>query len=148
MSFVEHKDCPSAGDTVIVYLNFNLFYAVTLKAGETFQTKYGALRHNDMIGKPYGSRVPVKNGYVHFLWPTPELWTLSLPHRTQILYTRDISLTVFNLDLRPGSVVVESGTGSGSMTHSLARAVAPHGKVYTFDFHQVGFFTLENENTQ
>lgn len=95
------------------------------------------MRHNDVIGRPYGSRIAVKNGFVHCLWPTPELWTLALPHRTQILYTRDITLTTFQLDLRPGSVVVESGTGSGSMTHSLARAVAPHGKVYTFDFHLV-----------
>jgi tRNA (adenine57-N1/adenine58-N1)-methyltransferase len=67
---------------------------------------------------------------------TPELWTLWLPHRTQILYFADISYVVASLELSPGCLVIEAGTGSGSMTHSIARTVAPNGKVYTFDFHE------------
>ena len=58
-----------------------------------------------------------------------------MPHRTQILYTADISMICFSLDIKPGSVVVEAGTGSGSLTHALARAIKPNGHVHTFDFH-------------
>jgi tRNA (adenine57-N1/adenine58-N1)-methyltransferase len=31
--------------------------AVKVKRGQVYQTKYGAFPHNDMIGKPYGSKV-------------------------------------------------------------------------------------------
>lgn len=57
------------------------------------------------------------------LRPTPELWTLSLPHRTQILYAPDMSFITMKLGLTPGAKVVEAGTGSGSFTHFLARTV-------------------------
>lgn len=43
------------------------------------------------------------------LRPTPELWTLALPHRTQILYVADISYILSELAIRPGAVVVEAG---------------------------------------
>jgi tRNA A58 N-methylase Trm61 len=48
-------------------------------------------------------------GWVTLLHPTAELWTTSLPHRTQILYAADIATIVSHLELRPGSVVCESG---------------------------------------
>jgi tRNA (adenine57-N1/adenine58-N1)-methyltransferase catalytic subunit len=38
------------------------------------------------------------------------------------------------LDVFPGSKVVESGTGSGNMTLSLARAVGDNGHVYSYEY--------------
>ncbi len=68
------------------------------------------------MGVPYGSKVLSKNGkgFVHVLRPTPELWTLALPHRTQILYLADIAFITSWLDLKPGSVVIEAGAYSWS----------------------------------
>ena len=84
------------------------------------------------------NQVTTSNGrsWVTVLHPTPELWTLTLPHRTQIVYSTDSSIIIMELGLHPGSKVVEAGTGSGSLTHCLARSVAPDGHVFTFDFHQ------------
>ncbi|XP_059058769.1 tRNA (adenine(58)-N(1))-methyltransferase catalytic subunit TRMT61A [Achroia grisella] len=145
MSFRNYKDKIDEGDTVILYLSNNL-YAIDVrpeiksKKGDlvenVFQTPFGALKVRNLIGTDYGSKVELSKGWGHVLQPTPELWSLTLPHRTQIIYTPDISMIILQLDLVPGCVVIEAGTGSGSLTHALIRRVRPHGHVYTFDFHE------------
>ncbi|KAG4945635.1 hypothetical protein AAZX31_15G075400 [Glycine max] len=127
----------SNGDLVIVYERHDIMKAVTVCEGSVLQNRFGVFKHSDWIGKPFGSKVfSCKGGFVYLLAPTPELWTLVLNHRTQILYIADISFVIMYLEIVPGCVVLESGTGSGSLTSSLARAVAPSGHVYTFDFHE------------
>ncbi|KAF9411437.1 hypothetical protein HW555_009784 [Spodoptera exigua] len=145
MSFRNYKDKIEEGDTAILYLSNNL-YAIDVrpemknKKGEivenVYQTPFGALKVRTLIGANYGSRVELSKGWGHVIQPTPELWSLTLPHRTQIIYTPDISMILLQLDLVPGSIVIEAGTGSGSLTHALIRRVRPHGHVHTFDFHE------------
>lgn len=127
----------SDGDTVIVYERHDSMRAVKVTPGSDLQNRFGLFKHSDWIGKPFGSKVfSNKRGFVFLLAPTPELWTLVLSHRTQILYLPDISFLISYLEIVPGCVVLESGTGSGSLSTSLARAVAPSGHVFTFDFHE------------
>ena len=92
------------------------------------------------------------SGFIHVLPPTPESWTTSLPHRTQVVYTPDYSYVLQRIRALPGSTLIEAGSGSGSFTHAAARAVfqgisklADHAtetqlrenaaRVYTFEFH-------------
>lgn len=133
--------------------------AITVTPGEVFHNKFGRYPHDDFIGMKYGSKVcpdawrqlimigstsliyqvhspPPQSGYIYVLRPTPELWTLSLPHRTQILYMPDIAYITMKLGVRVGGKVIEAGTGSGSMTHSLARAVGSRGDVRSYEYHQ------------
>lgn len=45
------------------------------------------------------------------------------------------------LGVRVGGKVIEAGTGSGSMTHSLSRSVGPSGQVMSFEYHRQRFET-------
>ncbi|GFP98951.1 tRNA (adenine(58)-n(1))-methyltransferase catalytic subunit trmt61a [Phtheirospermum japonicum] len=129
--------CITNGDLVIVYERYDSMKPVQVSENGVLQNRFGFFKHCEWIGKPFGSKVfSSKGGFIYLLAPTPELWTLVLSHRTQILYIADISFVVMYLEVVPGCVVLESGTGSGSLTTSLARAVAPNGRVYTFDFHE------------
>ncbi|KAM9066099.1 tRNA (adenine(58)-N(1))-methyltransferase catalytic subunit TRMT61A isoform X2 [Sarcophilus harrisii] len=138
MSFVKYEELIKEGDTAIIFLGHGSMFPVQVQHGAQTQTKYGVIRHSaHLIGQPYGSRVTCsKGGWVYVLHPTPELWTLNLPHRTQILYSTDISIITMMLELKPGSIVCESGTGSGSLSHAIIRTVAPTGHLHTVEFHQ------------
>lgn len=131
------KRCIEDGDLVIVYERHDVMKPVKVSKDAVLQNRFGVYKHSDWIGKPLGTKVFSNKGkFVYLLAPTPELWTLVLSHRTQILYIADISFVVMYLEVVPGCVVLESGTGSGSLSTSLARAVAPTGHVYSFDFHE------------
>ena len=59
--------------------------------------------------KPRQDKSKHQDAHVHLLLPTPVLWTNALKHRTQIIYTADIALSIMFMDLQPGSVVLETG---------------------------------------
>lgn len=120
MSFMERNSTIREGDIVILFLSVTSQYPIEVrrfiknKNGEfvenKFQTIYGHLDVMELVGKKYGNKVHLPRGWAYVLHPTCELWTKALPHRTQIIYTPDISLIIFGLDLAPGSVVIEAGT--------------------------------------
>ncbi|CAG8441909.1 3286_t:CDS:2 [Rhizophagus irregularis] len=138
MSFLRYKTIIEEGDLVIAHLSRENMTPLIVDSRKTYNNKFGTFKHKDMIGKEYGTKMPSHNGrgFMYLLHPTPELWTHVVPHRTQILYVADISYIITYIDLKPGSVVLESGTGSGSFSHSLARTIAPNGHLYTFEFHE------------
>ena len=131
---------------MVLYVTINNMYAIEVtpeivnkkgqKIEHIFQTTFGALKVKSLIGQVYGSKIELSKGWAYVLQQNPELWTQTLPHRTQIIYTPDISMILFQLEIKPGSVVVEAGTGSGSLSHYFMRAVKPNGRLNTFDFHE------------
>ncbi|CAO3680562.1 unnamed protein product [Umbelopsis ramanniana] len=137
MSFRKYKRYVEEGDVVAIHMGRDTLKAVTVVKDETQSNKLGSFPHNDWIGREYGSKVYSKKGsFIYLLHPTPELWTLMLPHRTQILYLADISFISAYLELKPGVRMIESGTGSGSFSHSIARTIAPTGHLFSFEYHE------------
>lgn len=126
------------GSLVILFENHSSLTYCYVTRNEIFQNRHGAFYHNDMLGQRFGSKIVSRKkntrGYMILLAPTPELWSRALRHRTQIVFTLDASAVMFAASLRSGSRVVESGTGSGALTTSFARTVAPSGHVFTFEF--------------
>jgi len=53
--------------------------------------------------------------------------------KTTIIYPKDAGIMVLEAGIRPGSVVAEAGTGSGSLTLVLSLFVGEKGKVYSFE---------------
>ena len=129
------------GDLVVVFESFNELNFVYAKPNDVFSNRNGHFHHNDFIGKPYGCKIRSKNndglGFLYLLRPTPELWARSLPHRTQIVHELDASMIVHYLNLCPNMIVCESGTGSGAMSHSILRSIAPKGKLHTYEFNKL-----------
>ena len=105
--------------------------------------------------EPVKAAVAASSGFVHILKPTPELWTISLPHRTQVVYTPDYSYILQRIRAFPGKTLIEAGAGSGSFTHAAARAVFngfpnrktpdKKGKVFSFEFNEERFEAMKKE---
>eukprot|EP00834_Sanchytrium_tribonematis_P000379 NODE_7_length_67686_cov_1.621421.p25 type:complete len:273 gc:universal NODE_7_length_67686_cov_1.621421:16487-17305(+) len=129
---------PSFGDTVIV--KFGLDYAaVKLEQGKRIMNRYGAFAHEDIVKLNYGMRLNGKQKHGHLLKFTPILWSKALPNRTQIIYPCDMALIISKLNIGPGSVVVESGTGSGCLSHGFLNALGKEGHLYTFEYDEIRY---------
>jgi len=107
---------------------------VRLEPGQTVHTHRGVLAHDDLIGRPWGSRVVSHTGY-RFLLLRPSLHDLilRLKRTTQIVYPKEAGYILLKMNIGPGSRVVEAGTGSGGLTAVLAHAVRPDGRVYSYE---------------
>jgi tRNA (adenine57-N1/adenine58-N1)-methyltransferase catalytic subunit len=109
-------------------------FIITLKEGGDFQSHRGVIKHEELIGKPWGSQVFSHTGAPFYLLQ-PSLADLlnELPRTTQILYPKDIGYILIQMGVSEGQTVMEAGTGSGSMTIALASAVGPQGKVVSYE---------------
>lgn len=123
-----------AGDIVLVVSNDRHEFLVRVTPGNRLETHRGMVEHQAMVGLPWGSTLYTHLGHPFLLLePSLEKIIRSVKRTTQIVYPKDIGYLLLKLNVGPGSVVVEAGTGSGGLTLALARMVQPHGHVYTYE---------------
>lgn len=123
-----------------------------VKTGKTDVASNASAEQQSVV-KP----IEAGTGFLHILQPTPESWTASLSHRTQVVYTPDYSYILQRLRVRPGSTIIEAGAGSGSFTHAAARAIfngypdaSPPkrqklGRVCSYEYHEPRVVELRRE---
>lgn len=124
----------AAGDLILLVGADRKQFIRRLQPGEKLQTHRGEILYDDLIGLPYGSEVRTHLGRpFYLLTPTTNDLILDLRRESQIMFPKDLGYAAMKMGLRPGSVAVEAGTGSGGLTLALATLVGPDGHVFSYD---------------
>ncbi|MHA1902697.1 MAG: tRNA (adenine-N1)-methyltransferase [Candidatus Thorarchaeota archaeon] len=125
------------GDTVYIFLDAKRTWLRKVKAGEKFHSNKGIIEFDDIIGRPFGIKVESHSGKIFQVHkPSQNDIQISLGRNTQIIYPKDAATIINQTGICAGSRVVESGTGSGSLTWIISRAVGSEGHVYTYEIRQ------------
>ncbi len=134
MTWNPHGTHAQEGDVIeLVGVRHNHFL-LTLKSGAELQSHRGVIKHDDLIGKPFGSQIISHTGQTFYLLqPALHDLLLDTPRNTQIMYPKDIGLILVTMGIGSGSVVLEAGSGSGALTRALAYAVGTEGKVFSYE---------------
>ncbi len=123
------------GDFVhILWANRERTALFRLQPAGVYHSQYGIIRHDDLIGQPWGFQGQTHRGEVFYALP-PSLEDLlrRTPRRTQILFPKDIGFLLLKMSIGPGTQVIEAGTGSGALTTALAFYVGDQGRVFSYE---------------
>ena len=134
MSWNLHGTHAKDGDLVELVGVKNKHFIFRLQTGGELQSHRGVVKHDDLIGLPFGSQVFSHIGKPFFLLQ-PALADLlkDIPRSTQILYPKEIGFILVSMGIGPGQHIMEAGTGSGALTSAFAFAVGPTGHVTTYE---------------
>lgn len=109
-------------------------FMIRVATGGRMESHRGVIQHDDLIGKPWGTKVTTHLGNPFFILQ-PALGDLlkEMPRTTQILYPKEIGFTLVNMGIGEGQRVIEAGTGSGALTCALSFSVGDTGRVYSYE---------------
>lgn len=109
-------------------------FIIKATPGGRQDSRLGQLLHDDIIGKPFGSWAYTNMGKPFcLLRPNIQEYSRRVRRMTQILYPKDTGFILVSLNIGPGALVVECGTGSGGFTSVLAHFVGDAGRVVSYE---------------
>ena len=107
---------------------------IRLQAGASQHTHAGVIQHDTLIGQPLGRQVESHLGKPFLaLEPSTHDLMMNVRRNTQIIYPKEAGYILLKMSVYGGQRVIEAGSGSGALTLALARAVAPGGRVYSYE---------------
>ncbi len=134
------------GDLILLVGPQGNHYLRRFDPDDVMHTQEGVMHMSDVSEAGFGGAVQTHKGRVfRILRPTTYDLIKGVKRATQIMYPKEIGYTLLRLGVRPGSRVIESGSGSGGLTLALAQAVGDTGRVYTFE-RRKDFYALCGKN--
>ncbi|MEM4257611.1 MAG: tRNA (adenine-N1)-methyltransferase [Candidatus Thermoplasmatota archaeon] len=119
---------------VVVLIDQNHHKYLVDTAAKTDKIKgVGVLDPQSLIGREYGTIQTIGTKQFWILQPSLQDKLHSLKRKAQIILPRDAAQILMYCAIESGQTVLEAGIGSGSLTIALATAVAPSGKVISYD---------------
>lgn len=126
-----------ADELVLLLTGGGKRHLLRLQPGRLFHSNLGKVQHDELIDLPYGTTVYSHLGHAMLLLePSLDDRMTRIKRNTQIIFPKDAAMIVRRLNLRAGSRVIEAGTGSGALTIALAWAVAPTGRVFSYEIRE------------
>ncbi len=123
-----------SGERILLVDQRGRRYLMTLQTGETWHSHGGGVPHDLVIGSDEGVVVHSATGMAFRAFrPRMADFVLKMPRGAQVIYPKDVGAILVEVDVSPGSRVLEAGTGSGSLTLALCRATGSEGRVVSYD---------------
>lgn len=136
----EEKHAIQPGDLVALVDEKEHRYLVTVPADGVPDAQrirgVGVLDPNNLAGRAWASEYRHGNKTYRLMPPGTTDLVQGLARKAAIIQPKDAARIILECDVRAGKRVVEAGIGSGALTVMLARAVAPAGRVLTFELRE------------
>jgi len=134
MNWISKQNYAQEGDLVEVVSQRLKSFIFRLEKDKELHTHRGIIKHEDLIGVEWGSKIKSHSGNPFYLLQPGISDLIETTRRnTQIMYPKDIGFILVQMNIIPGVKIIEAGTGSGGFTQVLAAIVGEEGHVYSYE---------------